>query len=129
MAQQPFPSFTDTLVRASPRHPIHQRNQNQLLIKNAMSSIEKRKNLVYSQYSLLFIRKKLLQENKKVSGLRLGEYLIRCKLKRRIKSRVELELVMEFSHLGYLQRTLFNEGNGVLSQKYAEIFVVFKKLF
>ncbi len=94
-----------------------------------MSSIEKRKNLVYSQYSLLFIRKKLLQENKKVSGLRLGEYLIRCKLKRRIKSRVELELVMEFSHLGYLQRTLFNEGNGVLSQKYAEIFVVFKKLF
>lgn len=75
--------------------------------------------------------KQVIQGSAQAAGLSVGEYLRRCALGRRIIPKVDTRLIMELQRLGGLQKHLFNEGRGnvseVFSKEYAEVLVAIKK--
>ena len=70
-------------------------------------------------------------ESAQAAGLSVGEYLRRCALGRRITPKTDTKLMMELQRLGGLQKHLFNEGRGnvseVFSKEYSDILVAIKK--
>ncbi|ASV34518.1 mobilization protein (plasmid) [Candidatus Williamhamiltonella defendens] len=93
-----------------------------------MSQSEKRKRTALIPSIRCFPEEKeQLKEKAQSAGLNLSTYLIRCGLNRKIKTHFDPELVMELSRLGSLQKRLFNEGKGVLSEEYAQVFVAIQE--
>ncbi|WP_338019894.1 plasmid mobilization protein MobA [Rahnella ecdela] len=50
----------------------------------------------------------------------VGEYLRRCALGRRITAKTDTKLIMELQRLGGLQKHLFNQGRGSVSDKFSK---------
>ncbi|CNI61222.1 conjugal transfer relaxosome component TraJ [Yersinia pekkanenii] len=65
------------------------------------------------------------------AGLSVGEFLRRCALGRKIQAKCDTKLIMELSRLGGLQKHLFNEGRGNVSDKfskeYSQVLVAIQK--
>lgn len=57
------------------------------------------------------------------AGVTVPEYLRICGLDRRIRSKVETNVINELRRLGGLQKHLFTGGAGVLSREYADILI------
>lgn len=97
-----------------------------------MSKSEKRQRSEVLLGIRCFPEEKLqIQESAKAAGLSVGEYLRRCALSRRIIPKTDTKLIMELQRLGGLQKHLFNEGRGnvsdVFSKQYSEVLVAIKK--
>lgn len=75
--------------------------------------------------------KEIITTKAKASGLSVGAYMLRSGLGRRIESKCDTEMIMELRRLGGLQKHLFNEGRGnvseVFSKEYSEVLVAIKK--
>lgn len=75
--------------------------------------------------------KQQIQDSAQAAGLSVGEYLRRCALGRRITAKTDTKLIMELQRLGGLQKHLFNEGRGnvseVFSKEYSEVLIAIKK--
>ncbi|HEY3591125.1 MAG TPA: plasmid mobilization protein MobA [Buttiauxella sp.] len=97
-----------------------------------MSQSESRKRNALLPSVRCFQEEKLaILESAQTAGLSVGEYLRRCALSRRITAKTDTKLIMELQRLGGLQKHLFNEGRGnvsdVFSKQYAEVLVAIKK--
>jgi hypothetical protein len=59
-------------------------------------------------------------------GQSVGQFMLAAALGRRTRSKVEGHILNELRRLGGLQKHLFNEGGGRLSQEYAQVLVELK---
>ncbi|AVB23468.1 MULTISPECIES: plasmid mobilization protein MobA [Pseudomonas syringae group] len=59
-------------------------------------------------------------------GLSVGAFMLSAALGRPTRSKVEGHILNELRRLGGLQKHLFNEGGGKLSQEYAQVLVELK---
>ncbi len=122
----------NVLVRAKPRHPSETNTAETEGIKVTVSKSEKRnRTALLPSIRCLPEEKEEIQESAQAAGLSVGEYLRRCALGRRITAKVDTKLIMELQRLGGLQKHLFNEGRGNVSEKfskeYSEVLVAIKK--
>ena len=69
-------------------------------------------------------------EKAESAGLSTGEFLRRCALERKIQTWSDQKTVRELTRLGALQKHLFNEGRGAISdafsKQYADILVTIR---
>ncbi|MGP2980544.1 plasmid mobilization protein MobA [Serratia nevei] len=75
--------------------------------------------------------KSVIQEKATAAGLSIGAYMLKCSLGRRIDARCDVELINELRRLGGLQKHLFNEGKGnvsdAFSKQYSDVLIAIKK--
>ena len=59
-------------------------------------------------------------------GLSVGAFMLSAALSRPTRSKMEGHILNELRRLGGLQKHLFNEGGGKLSQEYAQVLIELK---
>ncbi|MEV9638793.1 plasmid mobilization protein MobA [Burkholderia pseudomallei] len=65
----------------------------------------------------------LVREKARDCGTSVGQFVLAAALGRRTRAKIEAHILNELRRLGGLQKHLFNEGGGMLSNEYAAILV------